>query len=419
MKTARDLCWVAIAMATFVLVVELSLKFAGVHYESSLYRLDADLGYVLRPGAEGWSVKERENYERISAQGLWDRIHTLQRPPDTIRIAVVGDSFSEAKQVNLEQAWWAVMERELNRRLEPEHRRVEVINFGVAGYGLPQEYLVIKQKVWQFDPQIVLLTGTLHSLVLGTSRKYSSVQVAGGPIPYFVHSQDGLVLDEQTQRQRREFVPPGRLSDFMGDLTNASQVMSLLNVLRRTVSVDIAHLQSKLKHPGGPEADAPTMAHKELGYEDTVLRGPGDSEFTEAWRRAEDLILMARDEVTRHNAEFWFVLLDMSPQVDPDASRREATQRALQVDNLYLADRAFGEFATRERIHHVLTAADLLVVAEREKRALHGFPNRPPNSGHWNEFGHETAGALIARRLFDSSPRLESQPVADNHPLQQ
>ena len=404
MKYGRDLCLAALAMTVFVLLVELSLRFAVVRYESSVYRLDADLGYVLRPGAQGWSVKEHEHYEYISEQGLWDRIHSLKRPADTIRIAVVGDSFSEAKQVDLDQVWWAVMERALNRRLSPEHRRVEVINFGVAGYGLPQEFVVIQEKVWQYDPQIVLLTGTLHSLVLDTTRKFSTVQVGGGPIPYFVHSGSGLVLDAQTQRERREFVPPGRISDFLGDLTNSSRVISALNVLRRTVGVDVARFKKSFQHA----AEDPSPAGAALGWEDTVLRGPRDPEFGEAYLRAEDLICLARNEVVKHNAEFWFVLLDTSAQVDPVESRRMALQHALNVDNLYLADRAFDDFAARQGINHILTATDLLTVAQREHRALHGFPNRPPNSGHWNEFGHAAAGELLARRLLDSSRRLQA-----------
>jgi hypothetical protein len=408
MKMGRDLCLAALAMTVFVLLVELSLRFAAVRYESSVYRLDADLGYVLRPGARGWSVKEREHYEYISEQGLWDRIHSLKRPADTIRIAVVGDSFSEAKQIDEVNAWWAVMEQALNRRLAAEHRRVEVINFGVAGYGLPQEFVVIQKKVWQYDPQIVLLTGTLHSLVLDTSRKYSSVQVGGGPIPYFVHTDHGLVLDAETQRERREFVPPGPFSDFLGDLTNASRVMSALNVLRRTVSVDVARFQKRLHQSAAEDPSPASAASAPLGWEDTVLRGPSDPEFGEAYLRAEELICLSRDEVVKHNAEFWFVLLDMSPQVDPEESRRTALAHALNVDNLYLADRAFDDFAAHEGINRILTAADLLAVAQREHRALHGFPNRPPNSGHWNEFGHAAAGELLARRLWDSSPRLRT-----------
>src|SRR5579864_354347 len=135
MKFVQDVFIAVLCIVACVLLVEFSLRFAGIHYESSLYRLDRDFGYVLRPGAAGWSVKDHENYEQISSQGLRDRYHTLQRPADTIRIAVVGDSFSEAKQVDLEKAYWSVMERELNARLKDGPRRVEVVNFGHAGYG--------------------------------------------------------------------------------------------------------------------------------------------------------------------------------------------------------------------------------------------------------------------------------------------
>jgi hypothetical protein len=403
MKLVRDSLLAILSMAAFVLLVELCLRVAGVHYESSLYSLNRDFGYVLRPGAAGWSVKDRENYEQISSQGLRDRYHRLQRAADTIRIAVVGDSFSEAKQVDQDRAYWSVLERELNKRLEGGTRRVDVVNFGVAGYGLPQDYLVIKQKIWQFDPQIVLLTGTLHSLILDSSRRFATVQVSGGPTPYFVRSGGGLVLDEVTLEQRRAFVPPTRVSDFIEDLSNESRVVSLLNAVRRTVKLDLARLPHPFDAPGdGPKRDG-------LSYENTVLRGPTDAEFADTWKVAEDLIRLSDQEVTRHRAEFWFVLLDMAPQCDPDPRNRDTMRHSLGIDDLFLADRAFGAFATRQGIKHALLAPGMLAVAEKKNAVLHGFPNHPRNSGHWNESGHEAAGQLLAERLFNCSTRFAGQ----------
>ncbi len=392
-------------MAGFLLLVELCLRFAGVHYESSLYRLDRDLGYVLRPNAAGWSVKERDHFEQVSSQGLRDRYHPLTPPPDVIRIAVVGDSFSEAKQVDPDQAYWAVMERDLNRLLQSNSgdRSVEVVNFGVAGYGLPQEYLTIKQRIWQFNPQIVLLTGNLHSLILDSDRRFASIQVSGGPTPYFVRTADGLVLDETTRKQQAAFLAPSALTDLIADLTNNSEVLSLLNATRRTLSLESARLRQSLHSVDQHGAAA---AQSELSFEETVLRGPEDPQFAPSWGVAEELIRLAAGEVQRHHAEFWFVLLDMAPQVDPDPDQRQALMSALGIHDLYLGDRHFSEFATRQGIRHILTAAELRAIAERDHTLLHGFPRRPRNSGHWNETGHEAAGELLARHLFTCSDTL-------------
>lgn len=72
--------------------------------------LDEARGYALRPGMEGWFRKEGESYVRINSDGLRDRQHTKAKPENTLRIAVLGDSYAEALQVPMEQAFWAVME---------------------------------------------------------------------------------------------------------------------------------------------------------------------------------------------------------------------------------------------------------------------------------------------------------------------
>ena len=36
-------------------------------------------------------------------------------------------------------------------------KKVEVINFGVSDYGTAQELIVLREKVWFYDPDFVLL----------------------------------------------------------------------------------------------------------------------------------------------------------------------------------------------------------------------------------------------------------------------
>jgi hypothetical protein len=73
---------------------------------------------------------------------LRDREHSTQHPQHVIRIALVGDSYAEARHVNQDAAFWSVMERELNGLLSNQAQRVEVLNFGVGGYSLPQERVI-------------------------------------------------------------------------------------------------------------------------------------------------------------------------------------------------------------------------------------------------------------------------------------
>src|SRR5438552_12805145 len=133
-KLLPKLLLLLLGLITGALVSELVLRLIGYSYPQ-FYQLDYSRGYALRPGMEGWYRKEGESYVRINRDGLHDREHSKNKPPDTIRIAVVGDSYPEALQVSPEQAFWAVMERQLQDCGGFGAKKVEVLNFGVSGYG--------------------------------------------------------------------------------------------------------------------------------------------------------------------------------------------------------------------------------------------------------------------------------------------
>ena len=270
MRLLRDTTAAVFAMAGFLLLVELCLRFAGVHYESSLYRLDRDLGYVLRPNAAGWSVKERDHFEQVSSQGLRDRYHPFMPHPDVIRIAVVGDSFSEAKQVDPDQAYWAVMERDLNRLLQS--------NSGHGGGGGNSRCRRLRPATGIPDDQAADLAiqsadraarrepAFPHS---GQRPAFCQHTVIGGATPYFVRTADGLVLDETTRKQQAAFLAPSALTDLIADLTNNSEVLSLLNATRRTLSLESARLRQSL-HSVGQHGGA--AAQSELSFGDGAAR---------------------------------------------------------------------------------------------------------------------------------------------------
>jgi hypothetical protein len=396
-KFLRDICATVAVVAVFLCLLEYGLRLAGVKYDASFYRLDRDLGYELRPRAQGWNVKEHENYVRISSQGLRDREFAKQRPADVIRVAIVGDSFSEALEVDQDATYWSVMERELNRLLPARSPRIEVMNFGVDGYGLAQEYRVIQHKIWQYDPQIVIVSGTLHSFILRSNRVFGTAPEEGS-VPYYVRRDGALVLDEVSERQQRDFVPQSRASIASADLANQSRLLSLLNVVRRKLSTQAAALRSRVHGHTVEVGSQPAPA-----LEQEVLRGPVNAEFSEAWDIAEDLIRLCQTESSRHHAEFWLVLFDMAPQVDPDAEKRAATMHELQLSNLFLADELFDRYLSKEGVLHSIIAPKMLAYAEEHNVLLHGFKNRPRNSGHWNEVGHEAAGRLLAQELIARS----------------
>ena len=64
-----------------LLIVEVGLRIAGISYPS-IFDIDLLRGNALHPGAEGWQRGEGEAYVRINSQGLRDREHEFEKPPE-------------------------------------------------------------------------------------------------------------------------------------------------------------------------------------------------------------------------------------------------------------------------------------------------------------------------------------------------
>src|SRR5882757_5111470 len=138
-----------------LLIAEVFLRVIG--YSSPVfYTTDETRGYALAPNMQGWYRKEGETYITINSDGLRDVEHQIAKPENTFRIAVIGDSYAEALQVNLNETFWKILEEKLNGCGSAfDGKKVEIVNFGVSGYGTAQEFLTLKGKVWKYSPDLV------------------------------------------------------------------------------------------------------------------------------------------------------------------------------------------------------------------------------------------------------------------------
>jgi hypothetical protein len=83
-----------------LLVAEVGLRLLGIG-EQGLYQWDAYRGWSLRPRASEWQRREGNAFVQINREGMRDREHSYRKAANTIRIAFIGDSFTEAEQVAL------------------------------------------------------------------------------------------------------------------------------------------------------------------------------------------------------------------------------------------------------------------------------------------------------------------------------
>ncbi len=116
---------------------------------------------LIYRGPDGTEVVRHSN-----SWGFPDLEHELTIAPGTLRIGFFGDSYTEARQVPLEDTFFRLVAEDLNahipelvgqnnRRGEPI-RRVEVISFGITGRSTVQSYLECEQSMEKTDLDVVV-----------------------------------------------------------------------------------------------------------------------------------------------------------------------------------------------------------------------------------------------------------------------
>jgi len=90
--------------------------------------------------------------------GMRDKEYALAKPTGTIRIAILGPSLTMGNGVNDSEVFDNVLEKRLASEPIGSKRHVEVMNFGVNGYALPQQLALLESQVFRFKPDIVILS---------------------------------------------------------------------------------------------------------------------------------------------------------------------------------------------------------------------------------------------------------------------
>jgi lysophospholipase L1-like esterase len=372
-----------------LLIAEVALRVVGFTYFNPSI-VDQDVGYALRPGAEGWWKREGLTYVKINSDGFHDREHTIAKPADTFRIAVVGDSFVEAFQVPLEKAFWSVMERKLQECPPAERSKVEVLSFGVSGFSTARELIQLQKRVWQYSPDVIILLFTTGNDVRDNSRTLNAFP--NQPLPYFVYQDGRLILDDSLVVARNRTLTFRLQQSSFGRAFNWAQnhvrLLGLIYTVREAYQTS-SQVPERMKY---------LSSQSETGLDSEVYDRPATPEWEDAWRVTEGLLVEMRNEVRAKGANFLVVTGSMGIQVNPDANVRQGFMNRLGIRSLFYPDERIKALGEREGFGVLNLAPTLQDYATRNGVMLHGTGDTK-GRGHWNEAGHQLAGELIAQEL--------------------
>ena len=365
-----------ITVAVILLIAEVALRLFSMGYP---LWTEADIwtGWRLRPSASGWQRDEGEAWVRTNDAGWRDMDRATQKPANTLRIAVLGDSFVEGRQVGDEETLTAVAEKALSVCATLNGSKAEVLNFGVSGFGTAQELLALQQYVWPYQPDVVVLAFTPgndvrnNSLILEGPAMKPVASVSGSQLAIDMGFRELPAFRKQMGWHRR----------LGADLVSSSRVLQLLYRATRS-------------------SPAPAVATEsgEAGIDEEIYRVPTGA-WAEAWDLTEILIAAMQEQVRSRSAKFLLMTTTQGVQVDPDPGKRAAAAKQLGVEDLFYAEHRLESLAKRQGFPVLALAPLLAKKAESSKAHYHGFSNTALGTGHWNAAGHRVAGEALAEAL--------------------
>lgn len=168
--TVRYSQWINRTLIVFLVIWlfwESILRFNGfnisylekiVHYYASGYYANPGNSNLLVHSRNEKFVVERKEYSyeiKCNAEGLRDIDHPVEKEKNEYRIICIGNSFTEGYGAPQDSTWPKLFE---NRIKTATGRKIVVFNAGVSTSDPFFEYMLLKEKMLKYEPDLVLLT---------------------------------------------------------------------------------------------------------------------------------------------------------------------------------------------------------------------------------------------------------------------
>lgn len=170
----------------------------------------------------GWTIT-------TNSFGMRDDEYALEKPESTYRIAILGASYEMGSGVAQDSTFEALLEKMLNDSLSPKN--IEVLNFAVGGYHLPQLVWVAENKLPQFQPDLVLCF--VHPADAARTSDYMANMVRNGidlhyPELYQIRKESGAEQHMEQKVLVNKFYPfTGRITEWsLGTIYATSKSMN-------------------------------------------------------------------------------------------------------------------------------------------------------------------------------------------------
>jgi len=370
------------------LVIEVGMRIAKIEYPI-FQTFDFHRGFSLRPNASGWWLREGKAYVKINSQGLRDSEHKKEKPANTIRIALLGDSFAEARSVPINKTFWSLMENKLNLCHKKNNQKIEVINFGVTEYSTAQQLLTLRHYVWNYNPDIILLAFFSGNDISDNSKLLTNKKYR----PFFIFKNNNIVLDNSFRNTKPYLMLKSDIGQLAIKISNYSRIVQILRefYVKQYFKYQAKKSEKDLKNKGK------TIHEPGINYLEVF--NPTKKIWKDAWKITESIIRLMNEEIKEKNSKFFIITVSAPAQVHPDVNFRKNFIEKIGKNDLFYPDNRIKKLGEEENFLVINLAQPMQKYAGENQVFLHGFKNTIMGEGHWNIEGHNISSQIISKKL--------------------
>jgi lysophospholipase L1-like esterase len=315
---------------------------------------------------------------KINSLGFRDDEITINKPKNTKRIIILGDSFTFGMGVDQKEVFTEVLENllnEANEKTQSQSQEInqgkqatyyEVINAGSIGYTLDNEYLLLKEKGLALDPDIVIIAFFVGNDVT-EFRRHKWITGTNG-LPVKLIDTEHYVDEEHRLRYKGEKEPVSYFWHF--------------------VSTRFKILQKKL---GLYKSDEPTLTWPVFLDENDPH---GDKRLPKFWGEIEVILKNLKKELDEKNIQLIVLAIPMDVQTNKKYWGK--------YSEMYFDDEAYRLARPQAKLKEIcdkykIDLIDLLpYFKEADTKDWLYFEKIDP---HWTKQGHEFAAKIIKQYI--------------------
>ncbi len=343
------------SIIVLLIILELFLRVSGYkvatfYPHGEFHNYDPELGWIQKPNHkaifEGLDFKVTVT---SNSQGFRDREYSIEKPPETKRVIVLGDSFAWGWGVENDEVFTEVAERQLNK--------VEILNLGHSSYGTDQELLLWKRLGQRFSPDL--------TAVVFYSNDIEDNSGPTGERPQFILKDGTLSLAKTPQ--------PWTM------IRNLKRVLKDNLRLYYFIDYRIALLKQSRKHPNSGSG------LEKWFFKDFLDRMGNAWEVTKA-------LLLEIDRLTDHRTLVVFIPNRLQLEDDRFLEALQTAHLEDDKTDRMLTNRLLETFCTEHQI-------PFLDLTSRFQKERTHEPLYFDHDFHWSPRGHHVAGEALGETL--------------------